>query len=267
MSDTSLLLILLPSFAGGVLVLSTHLVLGRQVLKRGIVFMDLAMAQIAAMGTVIAHMSSASLSGLCHSATTVFQTKVETLLPFLFSIAGACLISQLTHRAHKELEAMIGCVYVLAATGTLLLVASDPHGAEHITSTLEGRIIWIQWSDLIMPSVVSLILIAGLMFKPSLLNGKAFYPVFAVLVTLSVSLVGVYMVFSTLIMPALAISGIEGKKAWMTGFGLGVLGIAAGLMLSCAYDLPGGASIVVVLAAVCASYRLLVVKYPAVALQ
>ena len=257
MVDINLVTILLPSFCSGALILLTHLILGRQVLNRGIVFMDLAVAQIAAMGAVVAHLMNKIVIGNS-SSLSALQDGVEAAMPFLFSIGGACLISMLSRRSPRELEAIIGCIYVLAAAGILILLASDPFGAEHISDTLGGRILWIQWSNLAIPGLVSLLLVAGLLVKPELLKGRMFYPIFAVLVTMSVKLTGVYLVFSTLIMPALAVSGMVGIKAWITGYCLGLAGIGTGLVISSLFDYPGGASIVVTMAMACAFFRLLV---------
>ena len=265
MVDINLVSILLPSFFGGVLILLTHLILGRQVLNRGIVFMDLAVAQIAAMGAVIAHLMNNVVIGSHSHSQEAFQDGLEAAMPFLFSIGGACLISRLSRRSPKELEAIIGCIYVLAAAGILMFLASDPYGAEHISDTLGGRILWIQWSNLAIPGLASVALLVGLVLKPDLLRGRLFYPIFAILVTMSVKMTGVYLVFSTLIMPALAVSGMIGVKAWVMGYCLGIAGIGTGLAISSLFDYPGGASIVVTMAMACASFRLVRgVKSPAV---
>ncbi|MCW7555439.1 metal ABC transporter permease [Endozoicomonas gorgoniicola] len=262
MVDISLVTILLPSFCGGVLILISHLILGRQVLSRGIVFMDLAVAQIAAMGAVIAHIMNKALESSHSHLQETFKNGLETVMPFVFSIAGACLISKLSRRAAIELEAIIGCIYILAAACILLVLASDPHGAEHISDTLGGRLLWIQWSDLQIPTLATITLLAGLFLMPQLLTGRLFYPVFAIMITMSVKLSGVYLVFTTLIMPALAISGRVGIKSWITGYSLGIIGIGTGLMLSSLFDYPGGASIVVMMAVACALFRVMV-KSPA----
>ena len=263
MVDISFMAILLPAFCGGVLVLISHLILGRQVLSRGIVFMDLAVAQIAAMGSIFAHLMNEMLGVSESQPQETMMNVLETAMPFIFSISGACLISRLSSRAPIELEAMIGCIYILAAACILLALSSDPHGAEHMSDTLGGKILWIQWSSLLTPGLATLVLLASLLIKPQLLTTSMFYPIFAILITLSVELAGVYLVFSTLIMPALAVSGMTGKKSWITGYGLGVAGIGAGLVLSSLLDYPGGASIVVTMAMACIVFRLLV-KSPAI---
>ena len=266
MIDFNLLSILMPAFCGGVLILVTHLILGRQVLARGIVFMDLAVAQIAALGAVVAHLLNHTITGTYSLIQDRLHDVLDVAMPYIFSIAGACLISTLSRKSPRELEAIIGCIYVLAAVGILLFLSNDPNGAEHMSTVLGGRILWLQWSSLLTLSVASTSLLIALFFYPGLLKGKLFYPIFAVLVTMSVKLSGVYLVFSTLIMPALAVSALEGIKTWLAGYLLGITGIAGGLVLSSLFDFPGGASIVLAMAIVCTCFRLLI-RYPATGSQ
>lgn len=129
MFDLELMSILLPAFAAGVLVLSTHVVLGRQVLKRGIIFIDLAIAQVAALGAIVAHMD--------HRVEDIPFSHVW--MPAVFALAGAGFIAWLSKRMADELEAMIGCFYVLSAVAAMLLLANDPHGAELLKQLMSGR--------------------------------------------------------------------------------------------------------------------------------
>ncbi|MGI9275891.1 MAG: metal ABC transporter permease [Endozoicomonas sp.] len=249
MISGDLLTILAPSFAAGLIILSTHVVLGRQVLARGIVFMDLAVAQIAAMGAVIAHLFSYDL--------VYASLSLNKVLPYLFSIAGAAVISYMSSHCEKELEAIIGCIYVVAAASILLLLSSDPHGAEQVAKTLNGSILWLNWHELVLPAIFSALFLAVVLINQRVLGSKLFYPLFAILVTLSVEMVGVYLVFSSLIMPALAIDRMQEKKELIHGYLLGAAGYLSGLTLSSLYDLPGGAAIVIALALICWSYRIL----------
>lgn len=243
--DWDILSILLPAFTGGMLILSTHLILGRQVLRRGIVFMDLAIAQVAALGALSGHLLQIE-SGLA-----------GVLLPYAFSLAGAGLIASLSHRIEQELEAVIGCLYVTTAAGFILLLSNDPHGAEHISNALAGHILWLNWSDLIAPGLLTLVLLILMTLRPRLLQGRGFYLLFAIAVTASVKLIGVYLVFSTLIMPALSVSRLTGRKALGWGYFSGITGYIVGLIASGLYDFPGGAAVVVALFFVCLSFRLL----------
>lgn len=253
--EWAFLSIIFPALVAGIIVFSTHLVLGRQVLRRGIIFMDLAIAQIAAMGAIVAHILTMTQAHSHNSHTG--STGLGALMPFVFSISGAGLIAWLARYTEKELEAIIGCIYVVSAVSITLLMASDPHGAEHISKALNGHILWLGWQDMVVPGLASLAFLAVTIIRPDILDGKLFYPIFAVMVTLSVKMVGVYLVFSALIMPALAVNQLSGKKALTSGYLAGLAGLTLGLMLSSLYDFPGGATIVVSLAVVCVLFRLI----------
>lgn len=238
--------ILLPAFAAGMIVLSTHAVLGKQVLQRGIVFIDLAIAQVASLGVVISHILMAGYS----------KSFLHQVLPVCFSVVVSLLVARLAHRNSRELEAMIGCIYVIAAALVLLVLSSSPYGTEQIERSIGGRIYWITGIDLVVPAMVSLLFLLLLFCIPGILQGWLFYPLFAVMVTLSVDLVGVYLVFSSLIIPALATSHIKSKKGISFSCALGTLGYLAGIFTSSKMDWPGGASIVISLAVVCLIFRI-----------
>ena len=230
--------IILPAFVAGLLVLSTHVVLGRQVLKRGIIFIDLAIAQIAALGAIVAKTN--------HDLDAM--PFMQFVMPALFALFGAALIAWLSKQLPKELEALIGCLYVVSAVAALLLLANDPHGAELLKQIMSGQILWVDWSQLVGSAVIYGMFIMLLLLNPSLLSGRAFYFIFAIVITFSVELVGVYLVFSTLIMPALASQPFAGKKGVAIALAIGLLGYIVGLMVSVTMDYPSGASIVMCLA-------------------
>ena len=251
MTANELISVLLPAMAAGLIVISTHVILGRQVLQRGIVFIDLAIAQVASLGVVISHVMTDG------SAEVSLFLK---LLPFTFSLVTSLLIAYLARHLNHELEAIIGCIYVVSAATVLLVLTHNPYGAEQVQHSLAGKIFWISGLDLLMPTCISLFFFLLLFCMPQLQQGWLFYPIFAVVVTMSVDLVGVYLVFSSLIMPALGSIHISGKKGISTACLLGVLGYAAGLMTACWLDLPGGASVVISLATVCIIFRLFAKK-------
>lgn len=245
--DYELLTILLPALAAGVLVLSTHVVLGRQVLKRGIIFIDLAIAQIAALGAIVVRMD--------HDIAELAYANVW--MPALFALAGAGIIAWLARYMAEELEAMIGCFYVLSAVAAMLLLANDPHGAELLKQLMSGQILWVNWQQLLLPAVVYSALLALIFIKPKILNGAYFYLIFALVITLSVELVGVYLVFSTLILPALATNKQQGKYVLVWAYCIGLVGYLLGLFLSASFDLPSGAAIVATLALSAVIFRLM----------
>jgi len=238
MFDIELVSILLPAFVAGLLVLSTHVVLGQQVLKRGIIFIDLAIAQVAALGAIVSHID--------HDIEQLPFSHVW--MPALFALAGAGVIAWMATKFKGELEAFIGCFYVLSAVGAMLLLANDPHGAELLKQLMSGQILWVSWSQLLLPAIVSALILVAIAIKPNLLDGISFYFLFAMVITLSVELVGVYLVFSTLILPALALNKYLGKAKLALAYGVGVIGYIFGLALSASYDLPSGAAIVATLA-------------------
>ncbi|MEI6859027.1 MAG: metal ABC transporter permease [Shewanella sp.] len=246
MFDINLISILLPALAAGVLVLSTHVLLGQQVLKRGIIFIDLAIAQVAALGAIVAHLN--------HDIEHLPFSNVW--MPALFALVGAGFIAWLSKRMADELEAIIGCFYVLSAVAAMLLLSNDPHGAEMLKQLLSGQILWVNWSQLIWPACVSVLVLAVVFFKPKLIEGGGFYILFAIVITLSVELVGVYLVFSTLILPALAVNKFGSKYRLGTAYLVGLTGYILGLLFSAAFDLPSGAAIVATLAVSAILFRL-----------
>lgn len=251
--DYELLTILLPALAAGILVLSTHVVLGKQVLRRGIIFIDLAIAQIAALGAIVVRMD--------HDLAEIAYANVW--VPGLFALAGAGIIALLAKHMAEELEAMIGCFYVLSAVTAMLLLSNDPHGGELLKQLMSGQILWVSWQQLLLPSIVYSAILAVILWKPKVLDGAFFYLLFAIVITLSVELVGVYLVFSSLILPALAINKLEVKRVLFWAYSVGLLGYILGLYFSASFDLPSGAAIVATLALSAIVFRLvsrLVVK-------
>lgn len=229
--------ILLPAFVAGVLVTATHVPLGMQVLARGIVFIDLAIAQIAGCGVLIADQLGFEPEGAA--------VQVAALAA---ALAGALLLTW-TERLWPEVqEATIGVVFVLAASGGVLLLASNVHGSEHLRDLLIGQILWVQPGRLLWHAVVYMAILVLWFGWRERLGGAGFYGLFAIAVTVSVQLVGLYLVFATLIVPPLATRRmLQGRlaAAWL----LGILAYASGLLVSTALDLPSGPTIVWLMAA------------------
>jgi zinc/manganese transport system permease protein len=221
--------ILLPAFAAGLLVLATHVPLGMEVLRRGIIFIDLAVAQFAGFGIVAAHALGAESHG--------WQMQAAALAA---ALAGALFLRWREKRDPARQEAIIGVSFVAAACATILILAKDPHGGEHMRELLVGQILWTTWmgiAPLAMVTAGFLALWHGLGLRSSPL---AFYLVFAIAITASVQVVGVYLVFASLIVPALA-----ARRSAMRGYAVGIAGYAAGLLASALFDLPAGAAIVI----------------------
>ncbi len=233
------LAILLPAFAAGVLVLATHVPLGAQVLRKGIVFIDLAIAQIAGLGVIVAGMLDIEPSG--------WQVQVAAALA---ALAGALLLTWTEKKWPEVQEAQIGVLFVLAATAGILLLAKNPHGGENLRDLLAGQILWVSYPRLAVPLAVTVLALALLWGLRGRLSQIGFYLIFALAVTASVQLVGVYLVFATLIVPALGARKHPERLRVALAYGIGLASYASGLVLSSALDLPSGALIVWCLAVI-----------------
>ena len=228
-----------PALVAGMLVLATHVPMGREVLNRGIIFIDLAIAQVAGLGVIAAGMLHL---GADEGIAVQIAAGVSALL-------GAVLLTWTEKKFPEVQEALIGGLFALAATGSILLLSNNPEGGEHLKDLLVGQILWVSLKTLI-PVAVLYALILALWFG---LRGRigriGFYLLFALAVTASVQLVGVYLVFASLILPALGVRGMPEKRGLIAAFILGVVAYAVGLVLSTIFDLPSGALIVWCLAA------------------
>jgi zinc/manganese transport system permease protein len=238
--------ILGPACLAGLLVLSTHVPLGQQVLARGIIFIDLAIAQVAALGVILAQYLGMDEQG--HGVQ---------IAAAVAALAGGALLTWTDRKWPEYQEPLIGTLFVLAATGSLLLLANNPHGGEHLKDLLVGQILWVSMSQLIPVAALSGLLLAVMWFWRGRLSGLLFYGLFALAITASVQLVGVYLVFASLIVPALATAGIEGPRRLVLAYAIGALGYVTGLVLSAVFDLPSGAMIVWTLAGCGVAARLL----------
>lgn len=233
--------ILGPAFVAGLLVLATHVPLGIEVLRRGIIFIDLAIAQMAGLG---------ALAGLLFlpGAMEGSNTLAVQACSLVAALAGATLLTW-TERRHPDIqEALIGCLFVLSASVGLLLVGQNPHGSEHIKDLLAGQILWVLWGQIGIVAALYAVLLAIWFAFRHRLSRAGFYVIFALAVTASVQLVGVYLVFACLIMPAVALRRAHGTRQLSGAYLTGAVGLAAGLVLSALFDLSTGPTVVTVLA-------------------
>jgi len=224
--------ILGPALVAGLLVLATHVPLGTRVF-------DLAIAQIAGLGVIAADALGLPEGGMAVQAAAVTA-----------ALAGAALLTWTERKAPAQQEALIGVMFILAACAGILLLAGNPHGGEHLKDLLVGQILWVSTPQLAWLGGATAALLAFMAAGGLDRWGRfGFYAAFALAVTASVQVVGVYLVFSSLIIPALATSAWQGRGRWWRGYALGVLGYGLGLALSALFDLPSGAVIVWTLAA------------------
>jgi zinc/manganese transport system permease protein len=228
--------ILLPALVAGLLVTATHAPLGIQVLNRGIVFIDLAIAQVAGVGVIFADWLGLEPQGWAVQAAA-----------FTAAFAGALALTWTEERWPEVQEAVIGTTFVLGASGALLLLAANPHGAEHLKDLLVGQILWVSWQRLLPVALVYAVILALWFGMRERIGRVGFYLLFAAAVTVSVQLVGLYLVFATLIVPALATHRVRRMRLALC-YGLSVCGYALGLLGSAVFDLPSGAVIVWTLA-------------------
>lgn len=225
------LALLLAPLAAGLLVLATHVPLGIEVLRRGIIFIDLAIAQVAGLGVIAAMM-------LDWDSPLAVQAAAAGA-----AVAGACLLNWTERRWPQVQEALIGLLFVTAAAAGILLLANNPHGGEHLQDLLAGQILWVGWPRLLpVAALYTLILVLWFAWRERL-GRIGFYLLFALTVTASVQLVGVLLVFASLIAPAVGASGLA-RRRLPAAYAIGAIAYGAGLLLSAILDLPAGAAVV-----------------------
>lgn len=222
--------ILWPAFVAGLLVLSTHVPLGRMVLSRGIIFIDIAVAQLAGLGVIAAE----RFGWEAHGWTVQLAAGIAALL-------GGVLFNLCEKRWPDILEALIGIAFVLASSGSILLLAGNPHGGEHLKDLLVGQILWVGGDALWHTALLYGAVLSCWFLLRERIGRIGFYVLFALSVTASVQLVGVYLVFASLIVPALAVRRCRERWKLPLGYAIGVAGYAAGLAASFSFDLPTGA--------------------------
>jgi zinc/manganese transport system permease protein len=230
--------ILGPAFAAGLLVLTTHVPMGQQVLARGIVFIDLAIAQIAGLGVIAADAIGWEPQGMAVQIAAVAA-----------ALLGALLLTFTERRWPEVQEAIIGVVFVLGASGAILLLASNPHGGEHLKDLLVGQILWVSPARLPLQALIYAAILALWLNLGARLGRVGFYALFACAVTFSVQLVGLYLVFASLVLPGLATYYARRRRP-VKAYAVGLLGYALGLLASLWLDLPSGAMIVCAMALV-----------------
>ncbi len=248
-------MILLPAFTLSVLVIFTHTYLGLHVLERGIIFVDLALAQVAALGISVAFLMGEEAHGTSAQLYAFAATLVAA-----FAFAGLRRIEGKTNR-----EVIIGCVYVVTTALSIVILSRSSQGMEEMKSMFNGNILWVRWDEIALIAAIYAVLgllhilyrrqFLGLSFstegseRPGFLWEFLFFASFAVTITLAVNVVGVLLVFAFLIIPAFSASILTpllGQRL-LLGWILGTLGSVAGLWVAFEADLPVGATVVSVL--------------------
>lgn len=229
MIDIELLMIVAPAFSVGIMIALTHAPLGIEVLRRGIIFMDLAIAQFAGLGLILAPENS-------HPFTL-------QAIALLFALSSAVFFSWIEKVIPNHQEAIIGSSFIGAASLSLLLLADRPHGGEEVQHLLSGQILFVTWKDLLHHLPVYAVVLGLWLSFPKVRHGMIFYALFALVITSSVQLVGVYVVFASLVLPALAVSQFKQHRI-LLGWGYGVLSVTVGIFTATLFDLPVGTVVV-----------------------
>jgi zinc/manganese transport system permease protein len=217
-------LLALPALACAALV-AIHAYFGLHVLKRQVIFVDLALAQVAALGATVAFLLGYLPQSLAAHAYSLGFTLV----------AAAVLASTRTWSGRVPQEAQIGVIYVVSAAAALLLVERAPQGAEHIRQILTGNVLTVGWDELYW--AIPLYAVVGFLYprlhmRQPWLAEFAFYAAFGLVVTSSVAIAGVLLVFAFLIIPAaigvLHANTFRGQLivAWLTGTATALVGLA-----------------------------------------
>jgi zinc/manganese transport system permease protein len=248
--------LLLPAFVASLILTGIHAYLGVHVVERGVIFVDLSLAQIAALGTTVAYLAGFDL----HSqAAWLFS------LGFTFLGAAVFAFSRVHHRTRIPQEAVIGIVYAVSAAVAILVMSKATQETEHLKEMLVGNILSVTWPELGKTAV--LYALVGLFhyslkrrfllisMDPAEAERQGwnvrywdflFYVSFGFVVTSSVAIAGVLLVFCFLIVPAVAAMMFSERLGVRLAFGwiLGAVVSGCGVALSFVLDLPTGATIV-----------------------
>jgi zinc/manganese transport system permease protein len=245
-------------FVASLILTGIHAYLGVHVVERGVIFVDLSLAQIAALGATIAMLTPFS-HGDPHSGSVYW-------ISLLFTFIGAGIFSMIrSHRARIPQEAIIGITYAVASAAAILAMSKSTSESEHLRDMLVGNIIAVSWEEVIRTALLyGAVGVFHFIFrKPflaiSMSHGRddatglnvrwwdfLFYASFGFVVTSSVAIAGVLLVFCYLIVPSVAAmlyAETIGRRLAI-GWLMGTIVSAAGVYLSLVLDLPTGATIV-----------------------
>ncbi len=244
--------ILFPAFVMSALMIITHTYLGLHVLERGIIFVDLALAQIAALGASVAFLLGHEAHGI---EAQVFAFGATLIAALMFT--G---LHKLSGKIAREVT--IGCIYVVATALSLVILSRTAQGMEELKSLFNGNILWVRWEDVaLVASAYGLLVLLHLFqrkrfyalsfqtnntTRPALIWEFLFFASFAVVITLAVNIAGILLVFAFLIIPGFSASLLVGSFGLrlMLGWVLALVSSMIGLWLSFIADLPVGATVV-----------------------
>lgn len=247
------LLFLFPAFAACLVLTGIHTYLGIHVISRGVIFVDIALAQIAALGMTVAF-----LIGLEPESQTAYFFTLG------FTFLGALFFAYFREKKIPQ-EAIIGVSFAVSSALAILVSDKIPHGSEHLKYILSGNVLWVGWSQIIKTAVIYAFLgLVHYIFRDRFLLVSTnpveaerqgiklwlwdlfFYLSFGLVITSSVQIGGILLVFSFLIVPALCstlfFESLKGRilLGWLIGLSTSIVGIASSYF----WDLPTGPAIV-----------------------
>jgi zinc/manganese transport system permease protein len=244
--------LLFPPFVIAMIILLTHSYFGLHIIQREVIFVDLALAQIAALGSTVAFMTGAD-----HGSVEGY------LFAFGFTLVGAMIFS-LTRMKDSPVpqEALIGITFVVASAAVILLSSFSAEGTEHLRETMTGALIWVTWPTVLKVGIsygaIGLLhfllrrTMLAISFAPERVTRLKtwdfiFYATFGVAITSSVQIAGVLMVFSVLVIPSVIAFFYtrDFTKALLIAWGAGTIAIVSGLGISFTFDLTTGPVLVV----------------------
>lgn len=225
--------LLLPAFVLVVFLVFIHVIFGLEIIKRGVIFTDLSIGQFAAVGMVV--------------SVGFLEGEYQLLLTLSFATLGALLITYATQKL-EHIEAFIGMLYALGASSIMLLLANSPQGAELFQKLSATDILFTSFEE-IYPSAILYVIIAGIMFlyypkTTGLMRELTFFSMLALVVTSSVQLAGVLVVFVLLVAPAFIALSQKRFTPIYLAWGSGLLFSLLALIASYYFDLPTGYSII-----------------------
>ncbi len=246
-------------FLACLLLIVIHAYFGIHILQRGIIFVDLALAQFIGIGIALSFLLGEEKS---------------YLLSGLFALIGAMILAVSKRAArHVNIEAFIGVLYIFSVSTAILILDRSPHGLEDFKTIMNGNIIWVTGGNLLATLIVyglvgAVHIILRKQFYALSFEGKGsflleflFFASFAVVLVKSVQMAGILQVFSFLVIPALVgrLFFQQPLQVLMTGWSVGVLISMGGILLSYKLDLPTAPVIVMGLATV--FFILLIIRY------
>lgn len=255
MIESEVFHIMIPPLVACLVLTGMHAYLGLHIIRREVIFVDLALAQIAALGTTVGFLLGFE-----------WHSEASYLTSLAFAICGAIIFSLTRFRRPVvPHEAIIGIVYVICAAACILVLSRAPEGGEQLKSLLVGHLLFVNWREIAYIAVIySVIGVIHWAFRKRLLlisfdpetafnSGVrvrwwdfVFYCTFAFVVTSSVDLAGVLLVFSFLVIPAVCAALItrDVRQRLFIGWTCGALTSIAGLIASYYWDFPPGAAVV-----------------------